>query len=183
LSHGKRRPKVARSESSDPPAQIGLGRTFAGQVEGDGEVESASAKLVRRDRQPIRISPQEKVSRGEGASGVTSWTSSLGHRARPSWQRQATTLGHPHATDAISADEPLLALAVTTTFPDPPPDDCVPLPWHPQGRVLTGLRKRSAAVLSWIVSLDIADVLMLHGDVPAPLMHEILRRLDARADA
>ena len=74
----------------------------------------------------------------------------------------ATGLGHAKqrpaiiltATADIRDDEPFLAIAITTSFDDPPPDDHVPLPWDPRGRAATKLRKRSAAVLSWIVEVE-----------------------------
>jgi len=81
-------------------------------------------------------------------------------------------------TENIRPGEWLEAMAVTTSFADPPPADHVPLPWHPQGRVMTKLRKRSAAVLSWLVEIDPADILELHGDVPTRLMSQILSRLE-----
>jgi hypothetical protein len=81
-------------------------------------------------------------------------------------------------TAEIYPDEPLVALAITTTFTDPPPPDHVPLPWHPQGRVITKLRKRSAAVLSWVVEIHPQDVRQIGGDVPIRLMIELLQRLD-----
>ena len=39
------------------------------------------------------------------------------------------------------------------------------------------LRKRSAAVLSWIVELNPADIVDFQGDVPLKTMLEILERL------
>ena len=85
------------------------------------------------------------------------------------------------ATAEIRQGESFEAMAVTTTFPQPPPADHVELPWHPQGRVLTKLRKRSAAVLSWIVEIDLGDVIEFGGDVPVKVMRKILARL-ARQD-
>ncbi|MDB5293243.1 MAG: hypothetical protein JWL69_4484 [Phycisphaerales bacterium] len=82
------------------------------------------------------------------------------------------------ATDDIREDEPLVVMAVTTTFADPPPADHVPLPWDPQGRTLTKLRKRSGAVLSWIAEVLPNDIVECHGDVPVPLMTRILKSLD-----
>jgi mRNA-degrading endonuclease toxin of MazEF toxin-antitoxin module len=82
------------------------------------------------------------------------------------------------STEQIERGEPVMALAVTTTFADPPPDDHVPLPWHPQGRAGTKLRKRSAAVLSWIVEIDPEDVVEFYGEVPPRLMIQILERFD-----
>jgi hypothetical protein len=81
------------------------------------------------------------------------------------------------ATAEIRPDDPLAVMAVTSTFPDPPPADHIPLPWHPAGRVLTKLRKRSAAVLSWISEVEHEDVIELYGDVPARLMITILERV------
>ena len=81
------------------------------------------------------------------------------------------------ATDDIREDEPLIAMAITTSFGEPPPADHIPLPWHPQGRSITRLRKRSAAVLSWVIEIDAADLLEFGGDVPPALMIEILHRL------
>jgi len=57
----------------------------------------------------------------------------------------------------------------------------VPLPWHSRGQAMTKLRKRSAAVLSWIVEVEPADVEDFGGDVPAGLMIEILCRLEDSA--
>jgi mRNA-degrading endonuclease toxin of MazEF toxin-antitoxin module len=76
------------------------------------------------------------------------------------------------------ADEPLIVMAITTTFSDPPPEDHILLPWHPAGRSLTKLRRRSAAVLSWIEEVRPTDLTELAGDVPARLMTEILARLN-----
>ena len=73
---------------------------------------------------------------------------------------------------------PVTAMAVTTTFPEPPPRDHVKLPWHPQGRVLTKLRKRSAAVISWIVEVQPSDVIEVYGDIPVKVMMDVLKRLN-----
>jgi mRNA-degrading endonuclease toxin of MazEF toxin-antitoxin module len=75
-------------------------------------------------------------------------------------------------------DEPLIVMAITTTFGDPPPEDHILLPWHPAGRVSTGLRRRSAAVISWITEVAGDDLTELAGDVPTRIMTEILQRID-----
>ena len=77
----------------------------------------------------------------------------------------------------MSADQPIEVMAITSTFPDPPPDNHVELPWHPQGQASTGLRRRSAAVLTWLAEVDPSDILRFHGDVPPALMIRILQRL------
>ena len=81
-------------------------------------------------------------------------------------------------TDQIREDEPLIAMAISTTYPDPPPKDHIELPWHPSGRAGTKLRKRSAAVLSWIVELEMDEIAEMHGDVPSHLMLQILQKLN-----
>jgi hypothetical protein len=81
------------------------------------------------------------------------------------------------ATEDIHPDKSLEVMAVTTSFPDPPPADHVELPWHPRGIASTRLRRRSAAVLSWITEIRPAHILSFHGDVPPRLMTEILERL------
>jgi PemK-like, MazF-like toxin of type II toxin-antitoxin system len=44
----------------------------------------------------------------------------------------------------IARGETIVAAAITTTLPDPLPDEYVELPWHPKGTVHTGLKKRCA---------------------------------------
>jgi hypothetical protein len=78
------------------------------------------------------------------------------------------------ATADIAEDEPLEVMAITTTFPSPTPLDHIELPWHPLGRTSTRLRKRSAAVLTWLAEIHPNDILELHGDVPTPLMIRVL---------
>jgi mRNA-degrading endonuclease toxin of MazEF toxin-antitoxin module len=51
--------------------------------------------------------------------------------------------------DLIQANKPLVVLAVTTTFSQPPPKHHIPLPWNTKGNTLTKLRQRSAVVLNW----------------------------------
>jgi hypothetical protein len=81
------------------------------------------------------------------------------------------------ATDDIRSDEPFEVMAVSTTFPDPPPDECVLLPWHPTGKSITGLRRRSAAVTDWIDAIRPTDVVEYGADVPPTIMFDILDRL------
>jgi hypothetical protein len=82
------------------------------------------------------------------------------------------------ATDDIEPSEPITVLAVSTTYADPPPDDHVELPWHPdKRRVGTGLARRSAVVINWFRQMEIDEIDELAGDVPPAIMIEILRRL------
>ena len=81
-------------------------------------------------------------------------------------------------TDEILPNQPLVVMAVTTKFPDPPPSDHVLLPWNPDPRrVGTKLARRSAAVATWLETLYPDEVLDFKGDVPASIMRELQLRL------
>jgi len=86
-------------------------------------------------------------------------------------------------TERIRKGEPLLVMAVTTTFANPPPRWHVPLPWNPDPRrVRTRLGQRSAAVVNWVDVVRPEDVLDVKGDVPVSVMREIERQLATWAD-
>jgi len=78
----------------------------------------------------------------------------------------------------LATDEPHLGVAITATLPRPLPDDYVELPWHPQKHPKTGLRKRSAAVCSWIVKVQGAEIVEVIGRVPDKQMEEILEKIE-----
>lgn len=71
----------------------------------------------------------------------------------------------------------LLCMAITTTFPDPPPNLCVELPWDSSGRCATGLRQRSAAVIDWVLEIDPLDIVAVIGVVPAKTLERIRTHL------
>jgi hypothetical protein len=68
-------------------------------------------------------------------------------------------------------------VAVTMTFANPPPSDCVPIPWHPRGHPVTQLRQRSAAVVSWLASIESSDIVGFGGNVPEKTMRQIQTKL------
>src|SRR5687767_7754770 len=69
-------------------------------------------------------------------------------------------------TAEISTESPLVVMAVTTTFAEPPPENHVPLPWHPDfRRVGTRLAQRSAAVITWLDTLYPDEVIDVKGQV------------------
>ncbi len=82
------------------------------------------------------------------------------------------------ATDEIQTGSPFVGVAISTTFPNPIPDDYVSLPFHPNGQVQTGLRKRCAAVCSWLVRLTHSDIKGDIGRVPDGQMREILDKVN-----
>jgi mRNA-degrading endonuclease toxin of MazEF toxin-antitoxin module len=84
-------------------------------------------------------------------------------------------------TEQIRADEPIALMAVTTTFPEPPPPDHIPLPFHPDPRrVRTQLARRSAAVVTWVVTAYADEITDVIGDVPRTTMRAIQARLRER---
>jgi hypothetical protein len=87
-------------------------------------------------------------------------------------------------TAQIAVDQPLLVMAITTTYSEPPPRGHVPLPWNnePQ-RVATRLRRRSAAVVYWLDTIGPSDVLDVSGQVPPKLMSEIRKQMEEWLDA
>jgi len=81
-------------------------------------------------------------------------------------------------TTQLQPDEPFAVVAISTSYPEPPPQNHVELPWHPdRRRVQTRLNKRSAAVLTWLRAVREDEVEDFAGDVPPTLMREIQRRL------
>ena len=80
--------------------------------------------------------------------------------------------------EEISESAELVVVAITTTFADPPPPYCVPLPWYPRGHPVTHLHQRSAAVVNWLRSVRAADIVGFGGNVPAKTMRLIQAKLD-----
>ncbi len=74
-------------------------------------------------------------------------------------------------------DSPLVGVAVTTSFPDPPPIEYVELPWGHPRHPATQLGRRSAAVCRWLVELTPSQVEAVRGFVPTKTLLEIVRRV------
>lgn len=71
--------------------------------------------------------------------------------------------------------------AVTTRVPNPLPEDHVLLPWDAQGAARSGLRRKCAAVASWIAEAS-ADDLQVVGALPARIVEELLAKVALRID-
>ena len=81
-------------------------------------------------------------------------------------------------TAEIQSDQPIVVMAVTTTFSEPPPEYHIPLPWNADPRrVGTKLRQRSAAVVNWLDTVYPDEIIDFKGDVPAALMKDLQQRL------
>jgi mRNA-degrading endonuclease toxin of MazEF toxin-antitoxin module len=77
-------------------------------------------------------------------------------------------------TVEIREGSPFVGVAISTTILTPVPDDHVELPFHPNGKVRTGLRKRSVAVCTWLQPLNHSDVIRTIGHVPESQLAKIL---------
>jgi mRNA-degrading endonuclease toxin of MazEF toxin-antitoxin module len=82
-------------------------------------------------------------------------------------------------TADIVAERPLRVVAVTTRLSTPLPDDHVLLPWDPQGRARSGLRRRCAAVASWQAEIPVGDVRQVVGHLPPAVIGELLAKIAA----
>lgn len=83
--------------------------------------------------------------------------------------------------DILSHDEVVVA-AITTTFPEPPPAEVVPLPWHPTGRVATGLTRRSGVVCNWVVAVNKNRLEPTPHRLPMKHLEEVMRRIGNRPE-
>lgn len=82
------------------------------------------------------------------------------------------------ATNEIVPGKPFVVVAATTRINEPLPEEYVDLPWHPRGAVRTKLRKRTAAVCNWLLTITEGDVREFGGIVPPDTMTEIVRKVN-----
>src|SRR5687767_12278805 len=100
--------------------------------------------------------------------GSIVWATVRDPRGRNPKRRPAVVVSDRETSGAIDV------VAVSTSVTDPPPSDCVPLPWDPQGRASTRLRRRCVAVCSWAVILAADELEDTGGYVPAADLQRIL---------
>lgn len=84
-------------------------------------------------------------------------------------------------TAEIAAGQNMRIIAITTRLPSPLPDDHVLLPWHRDGKVRTGLRRKCAAVTSWRIEIGVSDVQQIVGVLPPATIEELLSKIVADA--
>jgi mRNA-degrading endonuclease toxin of MazEF toxin-antitoxin module len=70
------------------------------------------------------------------------------------------------STADIAAGQSLRVAAITTRIPDPLPGDHVLLPWDRQGKARSGLRRKSAAVGTWLAEIPNSAVRQIVGILP-----------------
>jgi mRNA interferase MazF len=83
--------------------------------------------------------------------------------------------------EQIASTAILDIVAISTQVPRKLPSDHVLLPWHRQGHPRTGLKRKCAAVCSWIGGVVPTDIVDVAGIVPGPVMYEIMARIDPNA--
>lgn len=80
-------------------------------------------------------------------------------------------------TADIGSGRTVKVVAVTTRLAEPLPDDYVLLPWDPQGTARSGLRRRCAAVATWLCDVPV-DQLQIVGILPPAVIAELLTKIN-----
>jgi mRNA-degrading endonuclease toxin of MazEF toxin-antitoxin module len=83
-------------------------------------------------------------------------------------------------TEQILPGGSLWGVAITTAVSKPLPNDCVALPFHPQGLAKTKLKTFCAAKCTWLQKIEHEeDIREYLGVVPEEQLLEILKKVDA----
>ena len=77
--------------------------------------------------------------------------------------------------DSDISTDPLVAVAVTSTFRRPLQAGQIEIPHHPDGKTRTGLKKPSIAICDWCVAIPKSRITKIIGVVPPRIMLEIMR--------
>lgn len=81
------------------------------------------------------------------------------------------------ATADIATGQPVRVVAITTRLPHPLPNDHVLLPWNQQGQVRSGLRRRCAAVTTWLAEIAVSDVQQIVGILSPVVIADLLANI------
>jgi mRNA-degrading endonuclease toxin of MazEF toxin-antitoxin module len=81
-------------------------------------------------------------------------------------------------TEEILPDGPVQCVVISSQFNQAPAEVQVSLPWQAQGHPRTGLRKRCAAVCTWLVSISQSGIESYGGLVPAKQLLQIEQIID-----
>lgn len=81
-------------------------------------------------------------------------------------------------TADLEAAKPIVCVAITTELPSKLTDDFVLLPYQTGGHPRTGLRKRCAAMCSWLVVVTEDEIIDYLGKAPRLPMEAILARME-----
>jgi mRNA-degrading endonuclease toxin of MazEF toxin-antitoxin module len=85
--------------------------------------------------------------------------------------------------DEVPTGDPLVAVGITGTLPNPLPPDYVLLPWHRSGHPYTGLKKKSAAWCRWVATVPLTADLEVMGRVPDRAFEAIAAQVRAIHEA
>lgn len=83
----------------------------------------------------------------------------------------------------ISLGKLVRLVAVTKRETIPIPNDHLLLPWDPQGRARTGLRRKCAAVASWQAAIPVESVQEVVGILPPAVIAQLLGKIAANSAA
>jgi mRNA-degrading endonuclease toxin of MazEF toxin-antitoxin module len=81
------------------------------------------------------------------------------------------------ASAEIGSGGSIRVSAITTRIPTPLPRDYVMLPWDPEGKARSGLRRKCAAVATWLAEIRLEDVKEVVGLLPPSAIAELLGRV------
>jgi len=81
-------------------------------------------------------------------------------------------------TDDIESHGAIIRVAITSAIPDTLPDERVLLPYKPTGNARTGLKKRSAAMCSWLFEITEEEIDGCIGVIPQSRLQVILDRIE-----
>src|SRR5207249_9975659 len=76
-----------------------------------------------------------------------------------------------------AAGKPVRLVAITTRLPKPLPDDHVLLPWDRQGKARSGLRRKCAAVASWVAEVSASEIRQVVGVLPPAAINTLLAKV------
>jgi hypothetical protein len=77
----------------------------------------------------------------------------------------------------IAAGRSIVGVAISTTLLDYPSTKYFDMPWSADGKCTTGLRRHCAAVLNWLIIVDVTKIESIAGHLPREKLEELSRRL------
>jgi mRNA-degrading endonuclease toxin of MazEF toxin-antitoxin module len=78
----------------------------------------------------------------------------------------------------LAEGRPIFVIAITTTLPEPLPNDYIPLPWSRPRHPRTGLNERNAAVGHWLAHVEESRIIRVIGRTPAAQLNMIVAALE-----
>jgi mRNA-degrading endonuclease toxin of MazEF toxin-antitoxin module len=86
-------------------------------------------------------------------------------------------------TEEITESDPFAVMAITSALPRHLPREYVELPFHRDGQVRTGLKKRCAAKCDWVTTIRAAEIIAYIGHAPPDAMKLIAEYLAYHPDS